>query len=517
MAKTLILCFDGTSNDPEQANDRNESITNVLKLHLLLGGDLKRKSAPDDTQMSFYFPGVGTYGGFFKKLKNMAFAPEEEDVGRIIKNACVKLHQHYAEGDQIVVFGYSRGAAIARRFCSVLPAIFKAISDAPCPNISLLGVFDTVASINKPNLLKEDIRPASDVVFENRDLSPIINKALHLVSSDDKRIPFYPTLMNRQSHITEVWFPGGHSDVGGGNQNHGLSDITLEFMMNWLQQEMPELKLKKPAEIDLERINLESDYDTELLPKDISIEPDELAEDHVLDRYLLTKATIGQRQGRVIVDETFSQFKPLIHHSVLERMVRVPDYQPYALVDAQRFNPYMGEKVGVKVWYSKENVVAFDSLKDALQAHAKGSAPLAVGESKQVSVQANRKFNRSGVLVQPGQSYEVQYDFADKWYDASIECAADGWDRDDIDSWRLKEWFIKLAEDDRRVSEAKWFELIATVGKRDERAMRFVNTNANQATITIAHEGQLYFFANDLLSKYGNNFGKIDVMVKRIA
>ena len=48
MSKNIIFCFDGTCNDPEDAvqkefligGAKDNSITNVLKLHLLFGGDL---------------------------------------------------------------------------------------------------------------------------------------------------------------------------------------------------------------------------------------------------------------------------------------------------------------------------------------------------------------------------------------------------------------------------------------------------------------------------------------------
>ncbi len=44
----LIVCFDGTDNEPEDARTivedgaaRDVSITNVVKLHLMAGGDLR--------------------------------------------------------------------------------------------------------------------------------------------------------------------------------------------------------------------------------------------------------------------------------------------------------------------------------------------------------------------------------------------------------------------------------------------------------------------------------------------
>ena len=48
---------------------------------------------------------------------------------------------------------------------------------------------------------------------------------------------FDATLIKPDLHIEEIWFAGGHSNVGGGfidkagNPQNGLSDITLRFMI----------------------------------------------------------------------------------------------------------------------------------------------------------------------------------------------------------------------------------------------------------------------------------------------
>ena len=37
--------------------------------------------------------------------------------------------------------------------------------------------------------------------------------------------------VEQPNRILEVWFPGVHSDIGGGYWLDGLSDLTLEFMI----------------------------------------------------------------------------------------------------------------------------------------------------------------------------------------------------------------------------------------------------------------------------------------------
>ena len=50
----------------------------------------------------------------------------------------------------------------------------------------------------------------------------------HALALDEARQAFRPT---RVKGGCEVWFRGVHSDVGGGNDNHALNDITLRWML----------------------------------------------------------------------------------------------------------------------------------------------------------------------------------------------------------------------------------------------------------------------------------------------
>ena len=50
----------------------------------------------------------------------------------------------------------------------------------------------------------------------------------HALALDESRKAFRPT---RVRDGCEVWFRGVHSDVGGGNNNHALNDITLRWML----------------------------------------------------------------------------------------------------------------------------------------------------------------------------------------------------------------------------------------------------------------------------------------------
>ena len=181
MSKLLIFNFDGTSNEPEDAvqeidsrgNIEDDNITNILKFHLLCGGDLKTKpSGTSPDQRCFYYSGVGTYGNFFQRLYNSGLSSEKFDVAKILWMAKEDLRKHHQPGDRILVTGFSRGAALARRFSAI-------INDQVGSGNIIEAVFDTVASIGIPNLKKSE-RPKSEVVFEHgHSLPSNVKKALH--------------------------------------------------------------------------------------------------------------------------------------------------------------------------------------------------------------------------------------------------------------------------------------------------------------------------------------------------
>ena len=195
MATKIMICFDGTNNHPNDTEQEPDgpggvidaSITNVLKLHLLFGGNLANQEGPIEDQHSFYYSGVGTYGGGLHRIFNAAFAPPKSDVGDIINAAGADLKANYSSDDEIFIFGFSRGAAIARQFAAVINDYIE-VPDGTQP-VRFLGVYDTVASIGAPDIGDEQV---SDVKFENNTVSTHVQEALHLLSIDENRKAFRP-------------------------------------------------------------------------------------------------------------------------------------------------------------------------------------------------------------------------------------------------------------------------------------------------------------------------------------
>ena len=324
--KNLIFCFDGTCNDPDDAGDflEDSSISNVLKLHAFFGGKLTPLNKQNDKtsdQHSFYYSGVGTRGNWLWQKINSAIAPPHGDMEDIIEQANKDLKKNHKNGDKIYVFGFSRGAAIARMFA------------AHCKKeVEFLGVFDTVAATKGSLDLNPNSYPASGIVFEDGTMGKHIKRAVHLVSIDEKRIAFQPTLFNKDKRVLEVWFSGVHSDIGGSYWFDGLSDITLQFMIDSIKDDLTVL-----TENDLNYADLKIKGSQDAICwDDLNINPLSHGVLHEQKRTGIHARTLAARLIRVNENDLpLSDYYPIIHHTVHERFKKVAAYRPYAVRDSK--------------------------------------------------------------------------------------------------------------------------------------------------------------------------------------
>ena len=519
MARLLIFNFDGTGNEPQDAQQdvskkgkkEDDNVSNVLKFHLMCGGNLHKNtserygnSSLQGVRHAFYYQGVGTYGNWFSRAINQGLAIESQDVASIIRAAIADFTRCYKKGDVLLVTGFSRGAALARRFVSLIGRLDIVSQNTP---FVYLGAWDTVASIGLPNLSKAS-RPDYDVVFEDGcTLSSAVAKATHMVSLDDKRKAFQPTLMNYDPvRIQEIWFAGAHSDVGGGYYRDGLSDIALSYFLNWLtergQQDtrLLNVNFSLPGEQELE----------EALPEkakyvigldDIQITPDPFAKNHQQDRWpVVDWLTLDDREFCVIDrDKINPGLKPLLHNSVAVRINGDRSYRPKSLINKLH-----------SVWHGEDDRVDSVGMKDhEVMARRNWKSLENVGDSIALSVFASEKYNHTGLLMEKGREYDIKVLEDQFWYDASIKCDAEGWNREDINKG-LAEVAIKFMESRRRVPDRDWFFLCCSIDDSDE----VVYPVGKHARGFSPHKtGEFCPFANDLDSRYGNNRGKITLNV----
>jgi len=254
MAKNLIICCDGTNNQFGPCN------TNVVRLVQVLDRDPQK-------QLVYYDPGVGTMpepgfvtplGKWISKVFGLAFGAGLNDkIGAAYKF----LMDHYEPGDNVYMFGFSRGSYTVRAISGMLyqfgllPAgsvnlipyvlkYYQAINDlngaskqeknqywevsrnfretfarinfsggrsTRIVKIRFLGLFDTVSSVGWA---------WEPVHFPYTSSNPSIEVVRHAIALDEHRAFFRQNRWFKSATSTqdfrELWFPGVHCDVGGG-------------------------------------------------------------------------------------------------------------------------------------------------------------------------------------------------------------------------------------------------------------------------------------------------------------
>jgi uncharacterized protein (DUF2235 family) len=246
MAKNIVFCADGTWNTSVNG-------TNVYKLF--------KACLTTASQVPYYDDGVGADGTPIEKILGGAFG---EGLFQKIKDGYSKIAQVYEAGDRIFLFGFSRGAFTARSLGGMIAAAglpTKGFDDAfveaafnayrnkeqraqilaglqtpyalDDAKLTMVGVWDTVGSLGIPAIFGG----VSPLIygFLDTNLHPDVLNAYQALAIDERRAEFPATLWtgatNPNQTLEQVWFTGVHCDVGGGYPEHGLSDITLSWML----------------------------------------------------------------------------------------------------------------------------------------------------------------------------------------------------------------------------------------------------------------------------------------------
>jgi uncharacterized protein (DUF2235 family) len=264
MTRNIVICCDGTSNE------FGSSETNVVRLLRVLD----RSSV---TQTVYYDPGVGTLPDPFRRTqvgKFLSLLPQLAlGIGLIgkVEEAYTYLMNYAEPGDQVFLFGFSRGAYTVRVLAGLLHMLgllpkgnehlipyavryYKSIRgksqeaakrqwqicdsfrhtfsrstghDRRFP-VHFLGVWDTVSSVGW------FWEPAS---FPYTSHNPSVQRIWHGVSIDEHRAFFRSNLFridssNPKQVLDQRWFPGDHCDVGGGHVDGGLWRSPFKWMVD---------------------------------------------------------------------------------------------------------------------------------------------------------------------------------------------------------------------------------------------------------------------------------------------
>src|SRR3954447_8100070 len=223
MAKRLVLCCDGTWNRPDETREGIPAPTNVAKIEMAVA----RQDGPGTQQLVHYEEGVGTQR--FERIRGGAFG---YGLTRNILNCYRWLVENYEPGDELFLFGFSRGAYTARstvglvRNAGILqrqhldrvddayrlyrdphkesePAgiaaeIFRREYSHPDTTIRFVGVWDTVGSLGIPIDAKHLPILTNHWTFHDTTLSHWVLNAFQALAIDERRGPFKPTLWEKK-------------------------------------------------------------------------------------------------------------------------------------------------------------------------------------------------------------------------------------------------------------------------------------------------------------------------------
>ncbi|KAF2086716.1 hypothetical protein K490DRAFT_15318, partial [Saccharata proteae CBS 121410] len=243
------------------------------------------------SQIVYYHFGVGARGNVINRVVGGATGGGLEEN---IREGYSFLSNNYSPGDEIFLVGFSRGAYTARSIAGLigqvgmltkkglgaLAAIFDdvihrrdrhyrdrnpTIPFAHKPSASdpryreelarrgmthlnvtvkAIGVWDTVGSLGAPRigwLTKVGLQPlqSHEMQFNDTRLENCIENAFQALALDERRTAFSPAVWEKprgnNTTLRQVWFPGVHSNVGGGYDDQELANITLAWMAAQLE------------------------------------------------------------------------------------------------------------------------------------------------------------------------------------------------------------------------------------------------------------------------------------------
>ncbi|GBE30496.1 hypothetical protein BMS3Bbin04_01531 [bacterium BMS3Bbin04] len=520
--KNLIVCCDGTWNTPGMVRDGVCAPTNVTKFYQAL--------EKNDEQIAEYFPGVGTEGGFIEKKLGGMIGKGLEDY---IKQAYEWLGLNYEDGDKIFLIGFSRGAFTARSLAGMISTaglldlshlkaskhqylrserVDEAYADGYKDNgcsyqntdwarnynflipkktpkaIHFVGVWDTVGALGIPddlgllNMLDDDDKWG----FHDTNLGAGITNARHAVAIDEMRASFTATLwtdVDSDSRVKQVWFPGGHSDIGGGNAQSGLANAALKWMVDeagkfGLTFQDHLVNSHKPDAADAMHHEVHGIWDK------LRTRPRNIPEPIVREQATVFHNSVFQRQSTS--ESTSDPYRPT-------HLIKIDEQTPWVHVYAE----------------TKWNNTGIYLEKGTYEFEAKGRWQ-----------DQDRECDPDGPIR---KKFSAGYLIANT-------------------IGRLENGYKRISGQDqtnflfsKRFEDAKFFCLIGAIAN-DGRKSVFENGKikgrnpgndgspypheqfkiGSAATYVVERPGYLYCYANDVLQKYGNNNGHVKMRVKRI-
>lgn len=241
--------FDGTGNNlrVDKALLKMSNIARLYEAHI---------KDEEPLIKDFYYPGVGTPlnasdPSWWERLRDSEALGGGTGLGSDVRLAKAQkdledslIFNHRVTRIDIAVFGFSRGATLARAFVNRLLAKCT-MKDGrphwPCKttldgesaplHFRFLGLFDTVESVGLP---------ANNLTDMRMHVPEHVERCVHIVSGHELRA-FFPLTRLSSEHASheELVFPGVHSDIGGGYRpdEQARSDLLARIALNRMRLE----------------------------------------------------------------------------------------------------------------------------------------------------------------------------------------------------------------------------------------------------------------------------------------
>ncbi|KAJ5939544.1 hypothetical protein N7466_002678 [Penicillium verhagenii] len=273
--KRIILCVDGTwlASD-EGGSEESSNVTKIARGLANNGLDTDGKIVP---QIVFYHSGLGAGDLPFQKAISGGIGwGLDQDVCRIYEF----VSDNYDPGDELFLFGFSRGAFTVRSVAGLISDIgvlssenmshfadmwkaYRENTDGKpfCDSawyrknqtmlslrddsirIKVVGVWDTVGALGIPEwpwvemASKVGIPLNKQYQFHNTEVSKNVDYAFQALAIDERRLTFPPTLWHKTTDapakdLIQCWFPGVHGNIGGGAKDPEIADISLAWMVD---------------------------------------------------------------------------------------------------------------------------------------------------------------------------------------------------------------------------------------------------------------------------------------------
>ena len=260
MQKRIVICADGTWNRPEK-NLKKDFPTNVLKLARAI------KPVGKDTipQQVFYDWGVGSY------YDSVIGGATGRGLNKNIMDDYRYIVQNFDPGDELFLFGFSRGAYTIRCLCGLInncgiikrqdaSLIQKAFNHykrngaAYAPEgeqsikfrekhsyesreIKFVGVWDTVGAMGIP-ISFLGLFDDKDEFYDTK-IGKNIRIARHAMAIDEHREDFVPTIWKHRQNmdLKQVWFAGAHADIGGSYKSDKNGAVLADNALGWIINE----------------------------------------------------------------------------------------------------------------------------------------------------------------------------------------------------------------------------------------------------------------------------------------